>query len=500
MKCFAIRNRHSLPAAAALVLVLAVLIAAAVLPAAALRAGENDEGTDDFVVVKAGRIITITGEEIEKGTIVIKNGVIEAVGKNVEIPFPARVIEAGDLTVMPGLIDPCTQAGLRLFRRSGVHADLKVADEFDPDARTLADILLSGFTTLGFCPSGTGFPGQALAARPVAKDCPSRVLNESAYVFAEFDTPSRDKKALKSAFETAKKEIEKQEKALKDWEEKQKKEKAAAAKKAEDAAKKGEDAAKKGEDAAKKGEDAAKKGEDAGKKAEDAAKKAEAEKKEPEKKNGGESGKNGEKKEPEKFKAPPINPPYVPLVDLIQKKEGVKALVAFGQAGDYVHFVDAVKDFEFARMFFLRNAAGYSGDSDLMLVADKLGEAQAEVALYPAINFKPLTRNRFNLAAELVAAGCKVSLVPTDASLSAHADHLRRVAALVRGGLDREDALKAVTLRPAELLGIADRVGSVEKGRDADLLFLTGDPFDPLTRVDRVMIRGNVMEGSHEIQ
>ena len=135
-----------------------------------------------------------------------------------------------------------------------------------------------------------------------------------------------------------------------------------------------------------------------------------------------------------------------------------------------------------------------------MLIAEKLGEIEAEVALYPAVNFKPMTRNRFNLAAEMVAAGCTVSLMPTDASLTAHADHLRRVAALVRGGLDREDALKALTLHPAALLGIAERVGSVEKGRDADLLFLTGDPFDPLTRVDRVMIRGNVVEGSHEIQ
>jgi len=469
MKRPALQSRHSLPAAAALSLALAVLIAAALLPSVQLRAGEGDDEADIFVVIKAGRIITVTGEEIEKGTIVVKNGVIEAVGKNVEIPFPARIVEAGDLTVIPGLVSPCTQAGLRLYRRSGVHANLKVADEFDPDAKALEDILLCGFTTLGFCPLGTGFPGQALAARPVSRSCPSSVLNESAYVFAEFDTPQRDKKALKSAFETAKKEIEKQEKARKDWEEKQKKAAAEAAKKAEEAKKKAE-----------------------------ADKKA-GEKKEPE--NKGEAGKaDAEKKEPEKFKAPPINPPYVPLVDLIQKKEGVKALVAFGQAGDYVHFVDAVKDFEFARSFLLRNAAGYSSDSDLLLVAGKLGEIEAEVALYPSVNFKPLTRNRFNLAVEMSAAGCKVSLMPTDASLTAHADHLRRVAALVRGGLDREDALKAVTLHPAELLGIAERVGSVEKGRDADLLFLTGDPFDPLTRVDKVMIRGNVVEGSHEIQ
>jgi hypothetical protein len=429
--------------------------------------GENGD-SDEFVVVKGARIITVTGDEIEKGTIVIKNGVIEAVGENVEIPFPARVIDADGLWVMPGLVNPCSLAGYRALRRSGIQAHLKVADEFDADEDALEDLALCGFTAFGFRPNGGTIPGTAMAARP-QPDAGTKALNDSAYVFIEADSPSRDKKAVKDAFVKAKQEIEKQEKARKDWEEKQKKA-------AEEAAKKAEAEKKKAEEAKKEGEQ-----------------KKEPPKEGPEKKDG--------KKEPEKFTPPPISPPYVPLVELIQKKEGMKALVAFGQASDLLHFDEAVEDFEFARSFVLRNRAyGSYGDSDLYLAAEELGEAGAEVVIYPVINTRPLTRNRYNLACILADAGCKVSLRPVDDSLRSHAEFLRSVAGLIAAGLDRETALKAVTLHPAELLGIAGRVGAIEKGRDADLLFLTGDPFSLGTRVDRVMMKGAIVEGRHEIQ
>ena len=74
------------------------------------------------------------------------------------------------------------------------------------------------------------------------------------------------------------------------------------------------------------------------------------------------------------------------------------------------------------------------------------------------------------------------------------------MAELVRAGLDRESALRAMTLNPARVLGIQDRVGSIEKGKDADLLFLTGDPFDARTRVNRVMIQGRVAAQGRAIQ
>jgi imidazolonepropionase-like amidohydrolase len=63
----------------------------------------------------------------------------------------------------------------------------------------------------------------------------------------------------------------------------------------------------------------------------------------------------------------------------------------------------------------------------------------------------------------------------------------------IHHGLDPIEALRAVTIRPARLLHLADRVGSLEVGKDADLVFLSGEPFALTTRVERVMIGGEVV-------
>ena len=56
--------------------------------------------------------------------------------------------------------------------------------------------------------------------------------------------------------------------------------------------------------------------------------------------------------------------------------------------------------------------------------------------------------------------------------------------------MDPFDALKAVTLNPAEHIGVADRVGSLEAGKDADLVITAGSPFEVLTEVKAVFIDG----------
>jgi imidazolonepropionase-like amidohydrolase len=57
-------------------------------------------------------------------------------------------------------------------------------------------------------------------------------------------------------------------------------------------------------------------------------------------------------------------------------------------------------------------------------------------------------------------------------------------------GLTWDDALRAVTLTPAEVLGVANRIGSLQPGRDANLVVWSGDPFEFATRAEHVLIRG----------
>jgi imidazolonepropionase-like amidohydrolase len=72
-----------------------------------------------------------------------------------------------------------------------------------------------------------------------------------------------------------------------------------------------------------------------------------------------------------------------------------------------------------------------------------------------------------------------------------HQYYLRNSAALfVRKGMSKEDALRALTINPAELLRIADRVGSLEPGKDADFLILKGPPLEWESLVEQVFVEG----------
>ena len=62
----------------------------------------------------------------------------------------------------------------------------------------------------------------------------------------------------------------------------------------------------------------------------------------------------------------------------------------------------------------------------------------------------------------------------------------------VQEGVSQEDALKAITWNHARIMGIEDRVGSIEKGKDADLVVLSGLPFDSATKVEAVVVNGKI--------
>ena len=59
--------------------------------------------------------------------------------------------------------------------------------------------------------------------------------------------------------------------------------------------------------------------------------------------------------------------------------------------------------------------------------------------------------------------------------------------------MQREEALKAIKITPAEILGVADRVGSLKKGKDADILILSGEPLSVTTRIEKVILNGKTV-------
>ena len=89
----------------------------------------------------------------------------------------------------------------------------------------------------------------------------------------------------------------------------------------------------------------------------------------------------------------------------------------------------------------------------------------------------------------LAKAGCHVSII-TDNSVIPQ-QYLPLCAGMaVKAGMDEFDALKAITINPAEHIGVADRVGTLEVGKDADVVVTAGCPFEVMTEVKAVFIDG----------
>jgi imidazolonepropionase-like amidohydrolase len=89
-------------------------------------------------------------------------------------------------------------------------------------------------------------------------------------------------------------------------------------------------------------------------------------------------------------------------------------------------------------------------------------------------------------------AGVKFSF-QTDTSQYGRRYLWYQAATAIGHGMNRAEALKSITLYPARFIGIDDRFGSVEAGKEANLIFLTGDPLDAQTWVDQVMLEGEIV-------
>ncbi|MET1034828.1 MAG: amidohydrolase [Arthrobacter sp.] len=95
---------------------------------------------------------------------------------------------------------------------------------------------------------------------------------------------------------------------------------------------------------------------------------------------------------------------------------------------------------------------------------------------------------------KLARAGVEISIITDHPVIPIHF-LVHQCTLAVKEGLDRVTALRSITINPAKVLGLADRIGSIEPGKDADLVLWSGDPLDVMQRALRVFIAGRqVME------
>ena len=181
--------------------IVAVMLAAGTLPATAAT-----------LYIEAARVITQAGEPIEGGRIVVRDGKIEAVGKDVQRPPFSQRIDATKLVITPGFVLPLTDIGMPNAPegppQEGVRVELKpevkAADEFVSRRVDHALLLDAGITCAGLAPVGDtpGIPGQisAISTRTIKGDA---VLVPEAALVVNVATHAQWRKAVSEAFETA---------------------------------------------------------------------------------------------------------------------------------------------------------------------------------------------------------------------------------------------------------------------------------------------------------
>ena len=135
--------------------------------------------------------------------------------------------------------------------------------------------------------------------------------------------------------------------------------------------------------------------------------------------------------------------------------------------------------------------------TEAVLLADRLAERGVPVLIGPLLTSRSKVelRNR-SLAnpGRLAAAGVELGIITDHPVVPVHLLHVQAALA-VREGLDPAAALRAVTLTPARVLGLDDRLGSLEPGKHATLCLWSGDPLDARSRVETAWIEGRQVYG-----
>ena len=175
------------------------------------------------------------------------------------------------------------------------------------------------------------------------------------------------------------------------------------------------------------------------------------------------------------------------LADLLEGKS--TALISVHRAQDILTALRLQKEFGFDMVL--------DGAAEIYLVLDEVKAANVPIILHPTM--LRATGEAINVSMETPAMLAKEGV--SFAFQSGYEGYVPKTRVVlfeagvaVGNGLSPQDAIKNLSLYPAQLFGIDNQVGSLEVGKDADMVFFSGDPFEYTTLVDQVMINGQLMK------
>ncbi len=136
----------------------------------------------------------------------------------------------------------------------------------------------------------------------------------------------------------------------------------------------------------------------------------------------------------------------------------------------------------------------FTGVAEGWRVADELVKAKIPVITGPVLELPTRESDRYDQAyanaSMMHKAGVKVAIRSQETSNQNYRNLPYHAGFAVAYGMDKMEALKAITIVPAEIFGVADKIGSIEVGKTANLFVCDGDPFETKTQVKNVFIDG----------
>jgi imidazolonepropionase-like amidohydrolase len=186
-------------------------------------------------------------------------------------------------------------------------------------------------------------------------------------------------------------------------------------------------------------------------------------------------------------------PAYDMKMDALSRllKGEIKALITANTAVDIMNAIRLSKEFNFKLVL--------DGAAESYRLINEIKNARAELVLHATMarNDGDMINMSRETAAILTAAGIPVSI---ESGYEGYVPKTRVIlleaAVAMANGLSFDDAMRSVTINPARLLGVSGKVGSIETGKDADLVLYNGDPFEYTSNVCMVIIDGKVVSES----
>jgi imidazolonepropionase-like amidohydrolase len=414
-----------------------VHVGAAARPPAGVTLQQGVNNPQGLYAIRNARIVTVSGPVIETGTIIVRDGKIEAVGANATVPSGAQELDARGLTVYPGMIDLGTALGLvEIEAGAPGTVDLAEIGDMNPNAQAIFGInphsahvtvtRANGITSVLTLPRGGIISGQAALINLDGTTPRQMAVTSSAALVITFPRASASGRrdfastpeagsALNEAITTRDRQIDQLRKLLRDAE---------AYGKAQDAYARDN-----------------------------------------------------------RLPRPDQN---VTLASLVPYARGERPVIM--RADREVEIRAAIR---FADEMRLRPII--FGGNDAWKIASLLKERNVPVILTGVLDLPNREDDYYDQlyanASRLQQAGGRfcISTGDTGAQVRDLPYHAGMAAAF---GLPRDEALKAVTLYPAQIMNVADRLGSIEPGKLANLVITDGDILEARTHVRYIFIAG----------